>query len=178
MNEVTGIVDNFIDAKVEKQLRQRLSPDRFKLAIEKLVAYGQTQLNGNTIGEFILEPLEKFMGQHEDEFAAVLSDTVLTLLLGDQEDGVRATTVEGEQRREARGIVRIRLINHLRRKKGCSRSQAREAVDKLTHEQIDMAMGQLPVAGAGDWLASIWQYIRENWPSILAALLPILLMLL
>ena len=56
-------------------------------------------------------------------------------------------------------------------------SVARKAVDSLTERQIDEACGKLPATGAGDWLSALWQFVSDNWLTILSALLPILLLL-
>ena len=117
---------------------------------------------------------------HAPDIADLLSRTSLALALGESQHTPAvfgATAPGGEQRIACRRIVRVRLINHLRKEKGCSRSVARKAVDSLTERQIDEACGTPPAAGPGDWLATLWQYITDHWPQILAALLPLLLML-
>ncbi|MBX7106373.1 MAG: hypothetical protein K1X57_20005 [Gemmataceae bacterium] len=174
-----GIIDNLIDRKVEAQLRERLSVAHFRVALEELFAFGNRKTDG-TAWEPIFDRIEDTLRTHAPDIADLLSRTSLALALGESQHTPAvfgATAPGGEQRIACRRIVRVRLINHLRKEKGCSRSVARKAVDSLTERQIDEACGTPPAAGPGDWLATLWQYITDHWPQILAALLPLLLML-
>ena len=81
-----------------------------------------------------------------------------------------------EPKPESRRIVRKRLRKHLQREKGLSRREAAAKVATLTDAQIDGAVGPLPVEGIGDWLATVWQFIKDHWLQILLALLPLLLL--
>ena len=174
-----GIIDNLIDRKVEAQLRERLSVAHFRVALEELFAFGNRKTDG-TAWEPIFDRIEDTLRTHAPDIADLLSRTSLALALGESQHTPAvfgATAPGGEQRIACRRIVRVRLINHLRKEKGCSRSVARKAVDSLTERQIDEACGQLPSTGVGDWLSTLWQFIADHWPQILAALLPLLLML-
>lgn len=173
-----GIIDNIIDRKVEAQLRERLSVTHFRIAIEELLAFGNQKTDG-TGWESIFDRIEDSVRAHGSDIADLLSRTALALALGEPQytPAVFGAVAGGEQRTACRRIVRVRLVNHLRKEKGCSRSVARKAVDALTERQIDEACGKLPAAGAGDWLSALWLYIVDHWPQILAALLPLLLML-
>ena len=173
-----GIIDNLIDKKVEAQLRERLSVAHFLIAIEELLAFGNQKTDG-TGWESIFDRIEDSVRAHAADIAELLSRSALALALGEPQHtpAVFGAVAGGEQRTACRRIVRVRLINHLRKEKGCSRSVARKAVDSLTERQIDEACGQLPSTGVGDWLSTLWQFIADHWPQILAALLPLLLML-
>lgn len=174
-----GIIDNLIDKKVEAQLRERLSPAHFRVALEELLAFGNQKTDG-TGWEPIFDRIEDTLRAHAGDIVELLSRTTLALALGEPQHtpAVFGAPVGGEQRVTCRRIVRARLINHLRKEKGCSRSVARKAVESLTERQIDEAVGKLPATGAGDWLAGLWTFIVDHWPQILSALLPILLLLL
>lgn len=173
-----GIIDNLIDKKVEAQLRERLSVAHFRVMLEELFAFGNQKTDG-TAWEPIFDRIEDTIRTHAPDIADLLSRTSLALALGEPQHtpAVFGAVAGGEQRTACRRIVRVRLINHLRKEKGCSRSVARKAVEALTERQIDEACGKLPATGPGDWLATLWQFIVDHWPQILAALLPLLLML-
>lgn len=171
-----------IDKMVESQIRDRLSVAHFRVAIEELLAFGERKADG-TAWESIFDRIEDSVRLHAADIADLLSKTTLSLLLGEPQHtpavfGATAPTAGGRERVAARRIVRARLINRLRQEKGCSRSVARKAVEALTERQLDDAIGPVPVTGAGDWLAGVWQFIANNWVTIVSALLPIVLLLL
>lgn len=154
MEKQAAEMGGWIDRLIDPQLRERLSPERFAVALDMLHDAFQS---------------------HIQEIAELASQASLALLVGPPE-GMRGVTSDHQE--VARGFVRFRLVNAAMREKGCSRRQAREAVKQLAAEQIDAAMGPIPVEAAGDFFAGLWQWIVENWPKILAALLPFILMLL
>ncbi len=174
-----GILDNIIDAKVERQLRERLSPAHFRVAIEEAIAFGNEKTDG-TLAESAFNAFEEWARRHEADAAELLSRVSLALAIGEPQSvpALFASSSTSEPRKLSRRIVRARLVNHLRREQGISRSKAVAAVRQLTERQLDDAIGTLPVAGVGDWFRVILDYIGDHWLEILGAVLPVLLLLL
>jgi hypothetical protein len=169
LKTVEGPIDTFIDAKVEKQLRKRLSSTQFRLMFEELLAYQ---------GSPFIDLIEPIVGPYIDDMADVFSHAILTLLLDIENEGVGASG-EPEVRRLMRARIHRNAIKPTMEKHpDWTRKQAREAVKaEITDERIieaaKQAAAQQGMQAPVD--AGIWDWILANWPAILNVLMSLLM---
>lgn len=174
--------DGLIDKQKERVIRDTLTLDHALMAIE--VALDRADESGNPI----LDKIEDFIRPNAKWYAQLMNDFLLAYALGERPvmHGAAGDTSDGVIRRTRRRLVRDAKQKY----PDASRAERQEKVDQLSDNQIRDAIDQVhrqkagvgfadrfgadPAGDVGDWLATAWGWILENWPTILKVLLSLL----
>lgn len=169
-----GVLDRIVDKQKVRILRDSLTTDNAMLAIE--TALDKADESGNPL----VGVITPYLRANERSLAELLNGFLLAYALG--EDGLRG---DGED--DVRMLMRLRIHRvcigeSMSKHPEWSRRHARQTVKlEITDERIIEAAKQVkrstgmagpPVEDASSW----WQWIKDNWLTILSSLLPLLLM--
>ena len=167
------MLDWMVDKQKERIVRETLTLEHATLALESALD------KADALDNPVLEQVLPWLRSNELWAARFMNDFLLSYALGE-----RPKMGAGWPSNTSR--IRRKLILGLRRsKERLTRQQREEKVASLSDEQIMQAVNQVrretgamtyegPAEGVGDWLSGAWQWLCDNWLTILQAIAAIL----
>lgn len=169
-----GVLDRIVDKQKIRVLRDTLTTDHAMLAIE--TALDKADESGNPL----VGVITPFLRANEESLAELMNGFLLAYALG--EDGLHGDGEDDVRLLMRLKIHRVCIQDAFTKHPEWSRRHARQTVKlEITDERIIDCAKQVrhqkgmqgpPLEDAGSW----WQWIKDNWLTILSSLLPLLLM--
>lgn len=174
-----GLLDRIVDKQKARVIRDTLTVDHAEAAL--LSALDHADENDNQLVQLVVDHCRGNVRPLAEGF----NDFLLAYAFGEEKHGMQAV---GDGEDDVRFLMRLRIHHRLTAQavntKKWSRKHARMTVKlEITDERIiesakkiknDKGMQGPPLEDAGSW----WQWIADNWITILSSLLPLLLLFL